>query len=173
MGVAGSGKTTLARQILRHLCAVYLDNNHVVDPFFPGTRAGKRYEQMRPGFYQALYTITAENLKLGNSVLLDMPHIKEVQTQQWVKFIQRLAHTCHASLVVIRCACFEKTLRARLIQRGEPRDKAKLNQWKEFLLVQPIRVPISVPHLEIDTEKSLSRSISAALKYIGANAAST
>lgn len=166
MGVAGSGKTTLAREILRRLCAVYLDNNHVADAFFPKSRAGKRYEQMRPRFYRALYTIAAENLRLGNSVLLDVPHIKEVQRQAWIGFIKRLARRNHAKLVVIRCACAEQTLRARLINRGEPRDKSKLNHWKPFLIAQPVKVPIALPHLEIDTERSLSRNTNEALSYI-------
>ncbi len=68
MGVAGSGKTTLAREILRRLWAVYLDNNHIVDAFFPHTRNGRAYQKLRPHFYQALYTIVEENLKRGNSV---------------------------------------------------------------------------------------------------------
>ena len=165
-GVAGSGKTTLAGQVLRRLCAVYLDNNHVVDPFFPQTRAGKRSEQMRPGFYRALYTIAAENLRLGNSVLLDVPHIKEVQSKTWISLIRRIAERNHAKLVIIRCACNEQTLRDRLIKRSEPRDGSKLTRWKEFLITQPIRVPISVPHLEIDTEKSLSRNTTEVLRYI-------
>src|SRR5689334_13383307 len=79
MGVAGSGKSTLSAEILRRICAVYLDNNHVADAFFPEIRRGRRYNALRPGFYKALYTIAEENLKYGSSVLLDIPHVKEIQ----------------------------------------------------------------------------------------------
>src|SRR5215813_4682614 len=50
MGVAGSGKTTLARRILRHISAVYLDNNHIADAFSPDRRNGSAYDRLRPGF---------------------------------------------------------------------------------------------------------------------------
>ncbi len=123
MGVAGSGKTTLAKEILRRLCAVYLDNNHIVDAFFPDTRTGRAYEKLRPNFYRVLYNIAEENLKTGNSVLLDVPHVKEMQILKWRRFIKSLAARTNSKLVVIRCRCSEKTLRARLKSRGETRDR--------------------------------------------------
>src|SRR4051794_21547626 len=153
IGVAGSGKTTLAKRILRHLQAVYLDNNHIADAFFPEARNGKRYEKMRPYFYQALYAIAEANLELGNSVLVDVPHVKEIQRPDWRRMMKRIAGRTHSALVVIRCACSEQLLRARLIARGEKRDRWKLAHWNEFLRAQPIRVFVPEPHLELDTEK--------------------
>jgi len=166
MGVAGSGKTTLARKILRHIAAVYLDNNHIADAFSPDTRNGSAYNRLRPGFYQALYSIAEENLKLGNSVLLDVPHIKEMQEAQWRRFIRSLAARTKAELVVIRCFCSEKTLQARLRSRGEKRDRWKLAHWKEFLAQQPIQLSLPFPHLDINTEKNLATNVSAAIRYI-------
>src|SRR3990172_13211345 len=125
MGVPGSGKTTLSREILRHIWAVYLDNNHIADAFFPDTRSGVRYEKLRSRFYKALYTITEENLKLGNSVLLDVPHIKEVQAARWRAFIRRLAGKANAEMLVIRCLCSEQTLCRRIRSRGKRRDRPK------------------------------------------------
>jgi predicted kinase len=166
MGVAGSGKTTLAREILTHIWAVYLDNNHIVDAFFPHTRTGQAYEKMRPNFYKALYTITEENLKLGMSVLLDVPHIKEVQTKEWRNFIKRLVKRTKAKAVIIRCLCSEKTLHSRISSRGEQRDQWKLDNWNEFLRTQPIKVPIPFRHLDIDTGKRPWQTINAAIRYI-------
>jgi predicted kinase len=105
MGVAGSGKTTFSKELLRHVAAVYLDNNHIVDAFFPHTRNGRHYESLRPAFYKALWTITEENLELGNSVLLDVPHVREVQRPEWRAFVRRLAARTGARLRVIRCLC--------------------------------------------------------------------
>ena len=105
MGVAGSGKSTLAQNLLRRLCAVYLDNNQIVDAFFPDRRNGRSYNKLRPRFYQALYTIVAENLKLGNSILLDVPHVKEMQDPQWRRFIKSLTAAANAKIIVIRCLC--------------------------------------------------------------------
>jgi predicted kinase len=166
MGVAGSGKTTLAKEILRRVSAVYLDNNHIVDAFFPNTRDGSRYEKLRPLFYQALYMIVEENLKVGNSVLLDAPHVKEMQDPTWRRFIKRLASRTKAKIIVIRCLCSEAVLQSRLRSRGEKRDGWKFRHWREFLSAQPIDVDIRIPHLDIDTENSLPSNTAAAIRYI-------
>jgi predicted kinase len=166
MGVAGSGKSTLAQHILRRICAVYLDNNHIVDAFFPDTRSGHTYLRLRPRFYQAIYTIVKENLQLGNSVLLDMPHIKEMQDPRWRRFIKKLATGSKAQIVVIRCLCSDKILHARLVRRGKKRDEQKLIHWKEFLKEQPINMDLALPHLNVDTEKNLAANVRAAIRYI-------
>jgi len=166
MGVAGTGKSTLSREIVRRICAVYLDNNHIADAFFPDTRNGLAYEKLRPRFYKALYTITEENLKVGNSVLLDVPHIKEVQTTRWRAFIKRLVERAKVRIVVIRCICSEKVLHTRLASRGELRDRWKGQNWKEFLEKEPINVQMPFDHLDINTEKNLSTNISSAVHYI-------
>ncbi|MGH7775155.1 MAG: AAA family ATPase [Candidatus Binatia bacterium] len=166
MGVAGSGKSTLSREILRCIWAVYLDNNHIADAFFPDTRNGPEYARLRPGFYRALYTITEENLKLGTSVLLDVPHVKEVQTPEWRGFIKRLAIRTKAKMVAIRCLCSDKVLHARIRSRGAQRDRWKLENWKEFLEKESVKVSIPFPHLDIDTERDLSSNIHAAVQYI-------
>jgi len=166
MGVAGSGKSTLSREILRRILAMYVDNNLIADAFFPYARNGVEYEKLRPRFYKALYTITEENLKLGNPVLLDVPHIKEVQTHEWRDFIRRLATRAKAKMVVIRCFCSEKALHKRISSRGERRDKWKLDNWSEFLKKQPADVPIPFSHLNVDTEKTLSRNVSTSVIYI-------
>jgi predicted kinase len=166
MGVAGTGKTTLAREILRRLWAVYLDNNHIVDAFFLHTRNGRAYEKLRPCFYQALYTIVEENLKTGNSVLLDVPHVKEMQIPRWRRFIKSLTARTKSKLIVIRCRCSENVLRARLQARGEKRDRWKLKRWKQFLKQQPIDIPVPFPHFDVNTENASSKNVTAAIRYI-------
>src|SRR5919106_1162997 len=156
MGVAGSGKTTLSREILRRLQAVYLDNNHIADAFFPDTRRGFKYEKLRPRFYKALYAVTEANLRFGNSVLLDVPHVKEVQIPQWRYFVKGLATRTKSQLVIIRCLCSEKLLHSLICARREKRDRWKLAHWKEFLSEQPIKTDVPFRHLDIDTGKNLS-----------------
>jgi predicted kinase len=166
MGVAGTGKSTLSREIVRRICTVYLDNNYIADAFFPDRRNGRAYNQLRPRLYKALYTIAEENLKLGNSVLLDVPHIKEVQSREWRELIKRLTDRTKAQQVIIRCFCSEDTLRARIYSRGAHRDLWKLKHWKQFLHSQPIRAAIPFPHLELSTEKNLARNVKDTVHYI-------
>jgi len=166
MGVAGSGKTTLSREIVRRVCAVYIDNNHIADAFSPHTRDGRRYQRMRPHFYKALYAITEENLKVGNSVLLDVPHVKEMQLPAWRASVRGLITRTGVKLIVIRCCCSEMSLYQRILSRCEPRDRWKLTHWQEFLSKEPIDVPIPFPHLDVDTEQDVSRNIRKAVEYI-------
>ena len=171
MGVAGTGKTTLAREIIRRVDAVYLDNNHIADAFFPDTRDSLAYRKLRPGFYRALYAIAEANLRLGNSVLLDAPHTKEIQDRQWRAFIKTLARKTGSVLVVLRCACSEPVLQDRLRRRGEARDNWKLSHWGEFLNAEPIETRIPFPHLDIQTESGSAKNIAVAVRYIRDRAA--
>lgn len=166
MGVAGTGKTELSRAILEQLWAVYLDNNFLADAFSPKSRTDEQYLAIRENLYGALYRITEENLRIGNSVLLDAPHIKQVQDPEWHGSIQRLRDSTGARLCVIRCYCREQVLRERLEIRGEERDRWKLENWETFLKQEPARVAIPFPHLELDTENALEANVARAVSYI-------
>lgn len=170
MGVAGTGKSTFCREVLRRIQAVYLDNNHIADAFFPDTRTGPAYNRLRGRLYKALYTIAEENLMIGNSVVLDAPHVKEIQTKTWRTFITQLASAAKAHLVIIRCICSEKTLRVRIRRRGERRDARKFKHWDSFLTEQPLEASIPLPHLDINTENHLAKNLPLAVGYILDNA---
>ena len=168
MGVAGSGKTTIAKGLLEEICACYLDNNFIVAAFFPNTRTDPEYVELRPRFYEILYRIAEENLRLGNSVVLDAPHIRQVQIADWRLFLERLLGRTASACALIRCYCSEDTLRDRLLRRGEQRDLWKLSNWEAFLLEQPLRVPIPLDHIEINTDEPADENVARALRYITA-----
>ncbi|MEE9154176.1 MAG: ATP-binding protein, partial [candidate division NC10 bacterium] len=166
MGIAGSGKSVLARAILEQVWAVYLDNNFLADAFSPASRTDERYLAVRENLYAALYRITEENLRIGNTVLLDAPHIRQVQDAEWCRWIQGLAKDAGAWMRAIRCLCSERLLRERLEARGENRDRWKLENWQAFLEQQPPRVPIPFSHLELDTAEPLRANVARAVSYI-------
>ena len=166
MGVAGSGKSELARGILKQISAVYLDNNFLADAFSPGSRSDESYLAIRDNLYAALYRISGENLRIGNSVLLDAPHIRQAQDPEWCRRIEDLAADAGASLRAIRCYCREQVLRERLEARGEERDRWKLENWRAFLAEQPPRTPVPFPHLDVDTERPRAANAARAVSYI-------
>jgi predicted kinase len=165
MGVPGSGKSTIAKSIMRYVHWVYLDNNFVADPFYSDTRSSASYVALRPKLYDVLYGIAAENLRIGNTVLLDVPHVKQMLDESWRTKIALLADENGAALRIVRCYCDENTLRKRLERRGEKRDRWKLANWDAFLEQEPIRVDIPIPHLDINTDLAGDKS-SDILRYV-------
>ena len=90
MGTAASGKTTISKELLKKITAVYLDNNFFADEFSRTSRNDESYIKVRPKLYQIIYRITEENLLVGNNVLLDIPHITHMKDKEWRKFISDL-----------------------------------------------------------------------------------
>lgn len=166
MGIAGTGKTTLARRLLTRVSAAYLDKDTLADAFFPETIDAARYVELRPALYRALYTIAEENLRAGNSVVLDAPHVKQVQIGGWRRWLKDLVARADAGLAVIRCGCNGMTIRRRLVERGEARDLWKLENWEEFVRHEPPLVPIPFDHLELDTEDDLDANVERAFAYV-------
>ncbi len=166
MGSPCTGKTTLAKGILQSLQFVYLDNNFVADAFFQNTRTRPDYLAARPRLYNVLYRIAEENLKVANSVLLDVPHVRQVQTESWRKFIVDLATEYQAALSIVACRCSEETLRMRMTSRGEKRDRWKLDNWSQFLSQEPIDVRIDMPHIVVDTDQPMEANLARALSHI-------
>jgi predicted kinase len=172
-GVAGSGKSTVARGLLEYLNAVYLDNNFIADAFFPDTRRGLEYRQLRPRLYRALYRITAENLRVGNSVLLDAPHVRQSRSSHWYHLMLSLTTDAASELVMIRCVASEREIRRRLEARGEPRDWWKLENWETHVRSQPVAGTLPRPHLDLATEGSIEETVQEALHYILASSTGT
>ena len=170
-GVAGSGKSTIARGLLDYLHAVYLDNNFIADAFFPNTRRGLEYRRLRPRMYRALYRITGENLSVGNSVLLDAPHVRQSRSALWYHSMLSLTRGAAAELVMIRCVASEPEIRRRLEARGVPRDRWKLQNWETHVRSQPVARALPHAHLNLLTERSIEETVQEALRYILTEAA--
>lgn len=165
MGVPASGKTTIAKMVIKQIKAVYLDNNFIADSFFPHTRVDKRYKKIRQSIYKSLYRITRENLILGNSVVLDVPHVTHMKDKKWRFEICKLANDANAEFKIIRCYCSKETLKKRIIERDEERDNWKLIHWEEFLKKEPILVEVPFDHMDINTEENTEENIKNFLEY--------
>ncbi len=70
-GVTGSGKTTLSRKLCQdRIDAVYINKDSVQDPFTID-RDNDYYKSIRNQTYEVMHRIAGDNLKLGNSVVID------------------------------------------------------------------------------------------------------
>ena len=168
MGSPGAGKSTVAKSLLKLCNFVYLDNNFIADNISNISRVDDDYLRLRRLVYDSLYRIVAENLKVRNSVLLDVPHVTHMNSAGWRAEIGDLATANDAILKIVRCHCSEKTLKQRIEARGELRDRWKLENWSQFIEKEPLRADIPLPHIDLDTELPENRNILKILEYLEA-----
>jgi predicted kinase len=166
IGAAGSGKTTFAQHLVPKLGCVYLNTDPIADVLFPGDRDSPAYMAANPGIYRALYDIAFANLRVGNSVLLDAPHVAQMRDPEWHAWISEETDRFSARLRIIRCFSDEGTTKARLQARGNARDADKLANWPDFMRDEPLRSPIPLPHIEIDTRKDMNQNLALAIDYL-------
>ncbi len=166
LGSAGSGKTTFARQLVPEFGCVYLDSDTISEAAFPGDRDSPEYLKARPMFYRTLYDIAFANLKLGNSVLVDAPHVGQILDPEWRAWVVNETERSGARLRVIHCVADQNTRRSRLASRGEARDAVRLANWVEYIRSDPFRSPILLPHIEIDTGQDMQRNLALARDYL-------
>ena len=146
MGVPGSGKTALAKQLLSRLACMYLDNNFIADAFFKDTRTDSDYKMLRPRLYDVLYRITEENLAVGNSVL---PRCSTYNPRPTPRMAGLYRFHCGATQrEADRLKVLVQGIRLKTadIYRGEKRDVEKLEHWNAWLKGEPIRVFIPFEH---------------------------
>jgi predicted kinase len=166
LGAAGSGKTTFAQRLVPELGCVYLNSDTISEAAFPGDRDSPEYLKARPIIYRTLYDVAFANLKLGNSVLIDAPHVGHIGDPEWRAWVISEPERLGARLRVIHCVADENTRRSRLEARGEARDAGRLANWADYIASDPFRSPILLPHIEIDTAQDMQRNLALARDYL-------
>ena len=143
IGIAGSGKSTVAKALARHLTAVYLDKDTVVTRFTeelliqagysPGDRESDFYKQhIMPLEYLTLLDIGSENIRQGMPVVFDAPFGAYFNDAEYVTRTARQANWPKGRRVVLRVIADKERNRQQLLARGLSRDERKLDQWDEF-----------------------------------------
>jgi predicted kinase len=173
MGTPGAGKSTVAKSLLKFYNLVYLDNNFIADNISNVSRVDEDYRRLRKIVYDSLYRIAMENLKVGNSVLVDAPHVTHMRSQDWRAEISSLAIENGAALKIVRCYCSEEILKRRIEARGEPRDRWKLDHWSQFMEQEPLMVDIPLPHIDLNTEFTADKNRLKIMEYMSASNSKT
>lgn len=147
-GHAGTGKTTLARRAVPLLHArtgesfCVLDKDTVYGAYSakvmglltgdPDDRDSPTYlEHLRDQEYAGLLEIAAENLALGVNVVLVGPFSREVKSKR-VFDPAALGAPPGTRISVVWVALDEATARARIVARGDARDRYKLAHWNDY-----------------------------------------
>lgn len=151
-GIPGSGKTTLAREVVKKINAFFIDKDDVQNSLTT-KRSGEYYESIRQSTYDIMFSIVASNIKLGKNVVMVAPLVKEMKAEGWREWLGHIKLIINADLKIIWCFADKNTIKNRLQKRGYPRDIEKLMNWEGFLAQEPIQVGIPFNHIKIDTSK--------------------
>jgi predicted kinase len=157
-GLPGTGKTTLARELVRGLCAVYLRIDSVEQALL---QSGVLSDIGSAG-YLAGYAIAADNLKLGQTVVTDMVNPLVVTRDAWVE----VASKADVPIVEIEVICSDIVEHRRKVEsRKADIPGHKLPTWQDVLDRQ--YEPWHREHLTVDTANmSVSQAVHSIMEHL-------
>lgn len=145
IGPAGSGKSTVSTQIARRTHAAYLDKDSVATFFtealltLAGTDPQERdnnefyQRQVMDLEYRTLLRLAGDNLRMGNSVVLDAPFVRYFPRAE---FLESAASDFDwpddVEITVVHVTVDGDRVKDRVVDRGYERDEWKIKNWDEF-----------------------------------------
>lgn len=146
VGVAGTGKTTVARKIADRIPAAFLDRDTVGGRFVEkilemngldvNDRDSDFYKKhLRDLEYDTTKDICIENLAAGQNVFMISPFTAELKNKQWIEGVISAAgltkNEVDVKVIVVTLSDME-TQKQRIIDRQTERDTWKLEHWDDF-----------------------------------------
>lgn len=146
VGVAGTGKTTVAKEIASFIPCAFLDRDTVGGRFVErilnmqgmdkNDRDSAFYkENLRDLEYDTTMDICIDNLAAGQNVFMISPFTAELKNKQWIDKVLSASGKTFAEVdvkvVVVTLGDIE-TQRARIEERGTIRDSWKLDNWDSY-----------------------------------------
>jgi predicted kinase len=143
IGIAGAGKSTIARQLAAGLRGVYLDKDTVAGSFTGlilelaghdrGDRDSDFYRNVvMPLEYETLLSLGEDNMRLGHPVIFDAPFGAYFPDKEFIRRRASEKTWPAGRRIVLRVHVDKERNRQQLSQRTSPRDAWKLEHWDEF-----------------------------------------
>ena len=143
IGIAGAGKSTIARQLAAGLRGVYLDKDTVAGSFTGqilemaghdrGDRDSDFYRNVvMPLEYETLLSLGEDNMRLGHPVIFDAPFGAYFSDKEFIRRRASEKSWPAGRRIVLRVQVDKERNRQQLSQRTSPRDAWKLEHWDEF-----------------------------------------
>ncbi|MGG1879876.1 AAA family ATPase [Paenibacillus campinasensis] len=146
VGVAGTGKTTVAKKLAARIPAAFLDRDTVggrfVEKFLesngldPNDRDSSFYkEHLRDLEYDTTKDICIENLNAGQNVFMISPFTAELKNRAWIEEVITSAgltkNEVDVKVIVVTLKDMDLQ-KERIIDRQTERDQWKLDHWDDF-----------------------------------------
>lgn len=146
VGVAGTGKTTVAEKIAKEVPCAFLDRDTVGGRFVErflmlqgmdkDDRDSHYYkENLRDLEYDTTKDICIENLAAGQNVFMISPFTAELKNKEWIEEVLAASGKTFAEVdvkvIVVTLEDIE-TQRNRIEDRGTIRDTWKLENWGSY-----------------------------------------
>jgi predicted kinase len=158
-GVPASGKSTFARFLARELGWTLLDLDTLTNPlyeYFGGEArslsefgSGTRRSGTNAVRYRCLYDAAAENLMIGNEVVLVAPFTSERSSPHtWSDTIEHLGVSEGEALLIWMDLPRNEVI-ARMRRRSSDRDREKLSVIDDVLTPATLGRPV-IAHLRVD-----------------------
>ncbi|MEM8717558.1 MAG: ATP-binding protein, partial [Cyanobacteria bacterium P01_G01_bin.4] len=104
-------------------------------------------QAFRQPIYDTLFAIACDNLAWCH-VVITGPFTKEIRNPDWVnEMSDRLQYPVEVHYVF----CEPAVRRQRLLDRDNPRDRSKLEDWQSYIGYYGSEQPPTCPHRYIDT----------------------
>ncbi|OBZ12407.1 AAA family ATPase [Bacillus sp. FJAT-26390] len=146
VGVAGTGKTTVARRLADRIPAAFLDRDTIggrfveaileMNGFDKRDRDSEYYKKhLRDLEYDTAKDVCIENLAAGQNVFMISPFTAELKNKQWIEDVLaaagRTKQEVDVKVVVVTLLDMELQ-KNRIVGRQTERDQWKLNNWGDF-----------------------------------------
>lgn len=157
-GLPGTGKTTIAKQLAKHLKAVYLR----VDTVEQVLKRANHIEVIGPEGYLICYGIAVDNLRLGQFFIADSVNPIAVTRKDW----QQVAKEANVKFIEVELVCSDTlSHKSRIETRKADIPEHRLPCWQDVLNRE--YEPWESKSLSIDTSKySVDESVKIILDYI-------
>ncbi len=143
-GCAGSGKTTVGKELAKQLGYAYIDKDTVTRDYtdhilkrsgsFEGDRESDLYKnEILPIEYRVTFKVCREILENGTSVVLTIPFIGQIRDRsKWlaIKEEARIGDDVNVKFIWIKHDI--NTEKKNILKRGASRDAYKLSHWDEY-----------------------------------------
>lgn len=145
IGAAGSGKSTVGKFLSSKLHYCYLDKDIVANRFTGELLMSKGYEptardqcefykkEVMDIEYDTLLHIACENLKLGNSVILDAPFLSYFSDENYINQVKQRFNCSQMECYILEVFVPAEVLKQRILERNNARDTWKLDNWDTFI----------------------------------------